>query len=160
MFQESRKKFRFRLWLYENAAICGMTAWIFVGFDTLLPSGKRFYFLQTVTTKSVFFFLTHGWHLFCEWHWNKIMHEHVKPKVMTKQVETCVWDTVFSSLNGANLKNKSPVWEKCLPVLTQILHSLPLVNSCRAADLPLNVFTFSSFDCSHMSKSHISCQIQ
>lgn len=159
MFQELRK---------NSASDCGSmkmlpsVAWPheYLWASTLCSCLERdFTFFKGVTTKSVFFF-KHMGGIFCEWHWNKIMHEHVKPKVMTKQVEAWVRDTVFLGLNGANLKNKSPVWGKCLPILTKILHSLPLVNSCRAADLPLNVFTFSSFDCSHMSKSHISCQIQ
>lgn len=43
--QESRQEFGFKLRLYEKAATCGMTARIFVGFDTLQSSGKRFNFL-------------------------------------------------------------------------------------------------------------------
>lgn len=153
MFQEPRQAFRFKLRLYGKAAICGITTWIFVGFDTLLPSGKRFYFLQRgnhtacVLKKKK----KHMGGIFYEWNWNKIMHEHMNPfnhrhirthactharehvtsKVETKQIEFWVWDIVFLSVKGANLKNKSPVWGKWLPIFTQHSHSLPLVNSCR-----------------------------
>lgn len=80
----------------------------------------------------VFFFSkTHGWHFeieksFCM-NTRKLAitddDEHVASNVKTKQVE--VWDIVFLSVKGANLKNKPAVCGKCLPIFTQRFHSLP-----------------------------------
>lgn len=126
--QESRQESRSKLRLYEKATIWGMTAWIFVGFDTLLSSGKRFYFLHRgkPESKPVFFFSkTHGWHFgieirWCPNTWNLAItdyDEHIASNVKTNQVE--VRDIVFLSVKGANLKNKPAVWGKCLPIFRQ-----------------------------------------
>lgn len=137
--QESRQEFGFKLRLYGKAAICGMTAWIFVGFDTLQSSGKRFDFLLKGNHKATPFFFskTHGWHFeieisLCTNTRNLAItdyDEHVASNVKTKQVE--VWDIVFLSVKGANLKNKPAVCRKYLHIFTQRFHSLPLVNSWR-----------------------------
>lgn len=158
MFQELRQAFSFKPQLYEKAAICGMTTWIFVGSDTLLPSGKRFYFHQRGNHRARVFFKHMGGILY-EWNWNTIMHEmqetlhaheHQEMRAFHLQSQNQPgWGLghCFLKSNGCKCTNEISSVRKTSPRLyTAFLPPPPL--SIPATDLPLNVFTFSSFNCS------------
>lgn len=148
----TRRAFRFKLRLYGKAAICGMTTGIFVGSDTLLPSGKRFYFHQSGNHKACDFF-KHTGGIFCEWKWNKIIqetHEALQSQTRAHPHTQGEYEEMrafclqsrnqtgygpglgrrFRKFKRCKQKKRSPEWENVSPSLHSILTPFPLVHSC------------------------------
>lgn len=117
-------------------------------------------FFKGVTTKPVFSWM-YGWYFLCTKH----TVEHNSAHTQYTQSTRCAWGNervsppewkpnrvgvwdgqiVFLSAKVQTSKNL-PMWGKCLPISTQRLSPLPPLSIPTTA-LPLNVFTFSSFDC-------------
>lgn len=173
MFQESREAFTLKPRLHEKAAICGVTAWIFVAFDTLLLSGKRFHFLQSqlpqwprLESARVVFSVTDIKNQILHKTHKKLASQKSNTKVHTRSTYRgglCArkWEgftsgvktkqgrglglaDCFLKCKGVNVQKFANVRKKSPHLNTTSLLPSPL--SIPATGLPLNVFTLSSFD--------------